>query len=482
MEWPSIGRQFSTASNLTAREFLRRRGMLTFMVLVPVSTYLLLYLALPEGRASLEAMENGVAVQLELDQRDFFGGFTGLSFVALLAGVAGFYLLQSALRADRRLILAGYAPVALVAARVLVLLLIDLGITLLMVLLMLLFTVPRQIPAYVLAMFWAAMIYSFYGGLTGVLVRNELGGLIAVVFLANIDIGYLQVPGYSNVLDEWWARLLPGYFPVQLAIDAAFTSRLELLWSSFWSLPQGLVVMGVMLAAYERGTHIHPFLPEQRPGRRALRLALLLGAALVIGGAAWAAYRYYDSRPDVVEADGRVSAPGAQVVSLLSGRIRELSLVEGQDVVRDQVVAWVEDPVTGLALPVRAPMAGRVTGVPVRTGENVLQGSTLATIHDLARVEVKLEVEETVIGKVAVGQPVELRVGSLGEVLTGEVREIAQQALPAEAGVTERSRRVRKYAVTVALPGIDSRLRLGLAVHGTVLAGPPVASAADAGR
>ena len=141
----------------------------------------------------------------------------------------------------------------------------------------------KQFLPYVLAMFWGAMIYGFYGGLLATVLRSELGGLLAISFLANMDVGYLELPGYSNVIGEWWTQLLPAYFPVQLAIDAAFTSVPDLLAPSFWAVPHALIVAGVMLGTYNKATHVHPFLPEHRRGFpwRPLLVTVLLAGAVV---------------------------------------------------------------------------------------------------------------------------------------------------------------------------------------------------------
>jgi len=460
-------RRLTVALSMMTREFLRRRGTMILMVTVPLVSYIAVYAALPHSPATVDGVENGVSVQLDLDQRDVFGVFQGLQGVGFLAGITGVNLMLSGLRADRRLILAGYSAAQLTLARLTLLVAIDAAVTVYMVLVMLFFTQPRQLPAYTLALFWAALIYSVYGMLTGVLVRHEWGGILIMLFLPAIDAGYLQVPGFSDILDEWWARLLPAYYPAQLAVDAAFTSHLEQLGPSFWSLGHSLVIAGAMLVGYQRATHVHPFLPE-KPARPVVR-RVLIGATIVlvaVGGGL--GYWYYQAQPQVVEADGRIHAPDARIVSPSTGRIRSLAVREGDDVVQDQTVAWVEDLTIDETVPVRAPISGHITKRPVREGENVVYGEVLANIHQMDRLEAVLEVEETNIAHVLVGQRVELRFGSFAETVEGYVTEIAHEPMPPEPGVSERVRRVRKYAVKVALPEPDSRLRIDLAVHGRI--------------
>lgn len=460
-------RRITTALSMTGREFLRRRGMIALMVGVPVFGFVVIFLALPQQPAALDAIENDVVVRVALTQPELFGGLSALAYVGLLSGVTGLYLLRSAMAADRRLMVAGYSPLELMSARILLLVLINLVLSLFLVGLMLFFLMPRQLPAFVLAVFWAAVIYSFYGGLIGVLVRNELGGIIAVLFLANIDVGYLEIPGYSTVLEEWWAVLLPGYFPTQLAIDAGFTSRPEKLAQSFWSVPHALVVAGFMMLAYQRATHVHEFLPERRGGR-AWRIGL---AALVLAGSAggfWYGRSYFEAQPRTVQADGRVAAPAVRLISPVTGRVRDLRVAQGDRVESDAILALMEDQVSQATVTLRAPGPGTVTTLDVREGEIVVAGAVMAQIHRLDRLEVVLEVEETSVAQVVVGQRVELKFAALGESIEAVVTEIAQEPLPPDPGVTESAKRVRKYGVKVPLPRPDERLRLGMAVKGRV--------------
>src|SRR5262249_278755 len=154
----------------------------------------------------------------------------------------------------------------------------------------------------------------------------------------------------------------------------------------------------------------------------------------------WYGLQYFRNLPPVVEADGRIDAPEGRVISVVNGRLTELYVAEGQDVGQGEVVAWVEDPVDGVALPIRAPLAGTVTNVPGRHDENVIQVDVIALIHQLSRMDAVLEVEETAIANVQVGQRVELRLGSTGTTVSGRVREIAHEPLPPVPGVSERVR------------------------------------------
>ena len=145
-----------------------------------------------------------------------------------------------------------------------------------------------------------------------------------------------------------------------------------------------------MLFSYNRATHVHPFLPERGGLRRWLWVPVLLG---VVGAAVWGGltgYRYLQSRPPTVDVEGRVDAPKTEVVSLVTGKLRSVEVREGADVTEDQIVAWVEDSLTGVSLAMRAPSFGRVTKLDAHAGENVVQGTVLATVHKLREMEAVL--------------------------------------------------------------------------------------------
>ena len=77
----------------------------------------------------------------------------------------------------------------------------------------------------------------------------------------------------------------------------------------------------------------------------------------------------------------------------------------------------------------RAPAAGIVTALPVHRGENVQPGTKLMTITNIDQMLFTLYVPETQIGRVKVGQKVQVTVDGLPErTFDGQIYFIAQQA------------------------------------------------------
>ncbi|WP_445385822.1 hypothetical protein ACT6NV_03175 [Robiginitalea sp. IMCC44478] len=67
-------------------------------------------------------------------------------------------------------------------------------------------------------------VYGSYGLLVGSLIRGELEGILFIVLLVNIDVGWLQNPlFYAEAQNQMIIRFLPAYFPSQTAIITAVT-------------------------------------------------------------------------------------------------------------------------------------------------------------------------------------------------------------------------------------------------------------------
>jgi HlyD family secretion protein len=105
---------------------------------------------------------------------------------------------------------------------------------------------------------------------------------------------------------------------------------------------------------------------------------------------------------------------------------------------------------------VRAPFAGTVGMVSVRTGELVAPGQPLVTLGDLTTLRVETtDLDEIDVARVAVGQQAALTFDALPErVFTGRVTRISPMAEPGAGGVN--------YTVIVALEDLDSAIRWGM--------------------
>jgi HlyD family secretion protein len=141
-----------------------------------------------------------------------------------------------------------------------------------------------------------------------------------------------------------------------------------------------------------------------------------------------------------------------------------------QKVVRAQVVqaeAALELAETQLAYTrVSAPVSGTVIRRVVELGETVLPGSALMTLADLSNMEVKVYVPGPMLGKIRLGQRVDLVTDSYPDRrLNGSVATIADEAEFTPKNVQTRDERVRLvYQVKVRVPNPDGILKTGMPV------------------
>ena len=114
---------------------------------------------------------------------------------------------------------------------------------------------------------------------------------------------------------------------------------------------------------------------------------------------------------------------------------------------------------------IEAPMPGTITALVVEEGEMVLgtqmmMGTQLMAVSDLSRMEVEVDVDETDVVSVKVGQEAEVEVDALPDtLLTGRVTEIANSGTTRGLGTQME---VTNFAVKVELLDSDPRLRPGM--------------------
>jgi len=127
-----------------------------------------------------------------------------------------------------------------------------------------------------------------------------------------------------------------------------------------------------------------------------------------------------------------------------------------------------------------APMTGVVTRLNVEEGENAIMGTlnnpgtVLLTIADLGTMEAWVEVDETEVVDVALGQPAEVRIDAFPDsVFTGSVTEIGNSPVRVSTG---SSREAVDFEVKITLAGTLPSIRPGLSAKADIR----VAERADA--
>ena len=112
----------------------------------------------------------------------------------------------------------------------------------------------------------------------------------------------------------------------------------------------------------------------------------------------------------------------------------------------------------------RAPFAGVITSRNVELGEVVSPGREVFSLSDLSRVELKIFVDETEIGKVKPGQRVEVRIDTFPDKLyNGKVSFISPEGEFTPKMIQTHKERVKLvYLVKIIIPNPDHELKSGM--------------------
>jgi len=112
----------------------------------------------------------------------------------------------------------------------------------------------------------------------------------------------------------------------------------------------------------------------------------------------------------------------------------------------------------------KSPLDGVVTSRNIEPGETVNVGREVITISDLHRVDLKIFVDETVIGKVKPGQKVEVTIDTFpGKVYNGTISFVSPEGEFTPKIIQTQKERVKLvYLVKVSIPNPDYDLKAGM--------------------
>lgn len=130
-----------------------------------------------------------------------------------------------------------------------------------------------------------------------------------------------------------------------------------------------------------------------------------------------------------------------------------------------------------------APFDGTVTNLPVHEGETVVMGiqnspgSTLMTVADMSVITAEIQVDETDIVNVALGQDAEVTIDAIpNQTFKGKVTEIGDNAIIRSTGVststsTGGNQEAKDFKVVVTLTDPPANLRPGLSSTAKITTG-----------
>lgn len=214
--------------------------------------------------------------------------------------------------------------------------------------------------------------------------------------------------------------------------------------------------------------------PRMRPPRRSAwrsRRLLLIGlVVLLLGVVALVEIRQQSQppAPAVTPAAAPLIAHGqilpaqqARVGTLGGGVVQRLDATPGAEVAGQTPLAFVQGP-SGTEV-VTVPFGGTVTNVLVHAGDTLVPGAAIAVVANLHQLRVETsDVDEFLVGKVAVAQRVQVTVDALDNVaLTGTVTNVALLPQTGPNGSTA-------YPVIIDIGTPPSSVRPGMSVRVTI--------------
>lgn len=235
---------------MSVKELLRSRIAIILFFFIPSLFYAVILLTTTHREIAFKLASVSEDLFVQVSQRNEALIFIGLAAVGLLTSFLALNLTQKHSPANRRLILCGYQTSELLFSKFAVLICLLILIGSYIAFLLLLFFRPSRLPLVLLGFMLAGYVYGCYGLLIGAIFKRELEGILFIVLLANIDIGWLQNPiYYAEAQNKSIIRHLPAYFPSQISMVSAFTDH-SVLNPLLGSLVYGSLFLAVAMLIF----------------------------------------------------------------------------------------------------------------------------------------------------------------------------------------------------------------------------------------
>jgi hypothetical protein len=238
--------QLDTAIRLTLAGQIRNRfAWILLAAFVPV-WYLLISSMIGHHAIGFRLRADGATVVV--DGHNLTLITAGLSSITLITGFVVFAAARRSRAFDRRLVLSGYRPSTLIAAKSCAAAAQAVAIGAYATAMILLFWRPPGIWALAVTFILAAATYAALGLLIGVLVRGDLEGFFLIIMISMLDT-FLENPVDNPLANKSILEFFPSYGPTQFAAAAAFHHQVlismaatSLAWTSAFAL-LGLIVL-----------------------------------------------------------------------------------------------------------------------------------------------------------------------------------------------------------------------------------------------
>jgi len=259
--------QLDTAIRLSLAGQVRNRfAWILLVAFVPV-WYLLIGSMISHTRVAFLLRATGTTLVVDAHNLTLISA--GLSSITLITGFVVFATVRRSRPFDRRLVLSGYRPSALIAAKTSGALVQAVAIGAYAAIIMLFFWRPAGVWTIAVTFMLAAATYAALGLLIGVLVRGDLEGFFLIIMVSLLDT-FLENPVDNPLANKPILEFFPSYGPTQFAAAGAFhhqalasMAAVSLAWTAAFAL-LGLLVLRLRMprparvTAPARSTSVEP--------------------------------------------------------------------------------------------------------------------------------------------------------------------------------------------------------------------------------
>jgi ABC-2 type transport system permease protein len=258
------GQRYLIAVRCALLEQARNRLALLLLVLFVPAWYYIAYVFASSDVVAFKFRVTNVFLQVNALHLTLLS--LGLNSITLIAGFMFFTATRKDTRFDHRLVLCGYPQPVLILAKLTVLVVVALALSLYATaMLYVLFWHTGGLFLIWLSFFCAALAYGGLGLLLGFLVPGDLEGFFLIIMVSLID-NLIQNPIGNPAANKDFIRWFPSYAPTQVAVAGGFTHvmpSIYILYALIWPVSFTLVSLFIFWWKTRAGS-VHT-LPTARP-------------------------------------------------------------------------------------------------------------------------------------------------------------------------------------------------------------------------
>jgi hypothetical protein len=213
-----------TGLSMIMRILIRQKIVMILLLIIPAFFLTIVQLTTSNRILPFQLASVGDDVFINISENGISFIFFAVASTGFLVAFLALNLIQKNNAVNRRLIICGYHPIELLISILLTLFLVIVFIAMYVGVLTNAFFTIEHIGRFIFGLVLIGFVYGSYGMLVGSLIKMELEGILMIVLLVNIDVGWLQNPlFYAEAQNQAIIKFLPAYFPSQTAIISAVT-------------------------------------------------------------------------------------------------------------------------------------------------------------------------------------------------------------------------------------------------------------------